>query len=256
MPRSPNRGTAHTGSSSIVTTIRAGLLKAHTHRGNLPGPRMLVFNLATDFATQLPSEGEMERWVLPAMSSGQRVTLLPNRWGLLAAIASMLAVPVWAEVGAAADASDTEAFRQAPLLDTFGKWQIHKGLVNNTYLLIGESTGTGAGHFWLHCDQNHLMTVAVPLAERDGQERLRSHAVTIRADTGAERAMDLIVFESFVAVAIDYEGGHNNKVADFIDVLRAAKETVTISYANKTFEYDVTQLPTAEARFLQLCNRT
>lgn len=58
---------------------------------------MLVFYLATDFATQLPSEGEMERWVLPAMSSGQRVTLLPNRWGLLAAIASMLAVPVWAE---------------------------------------------------------------------------------------------------------------------------------------------------------------
>ena len=35
----------------------------------------------------------------------------------------MLAVPVWAEVGAAADASDTEAFRQALLLDTFGKWQ-------------------------------------------------------------------------------------------------------------------------------------
>ena len=76
----------------------------------------------------------------------------------------MLAVPVWAEVGAAADASDTEVFRQALLLDTFGKWQIRKGLVNNTYLLIGESTGDGAGHFWLHCDQNHLMTVAVPLA--------------------------------------------------------------------------------------------
>ena len=217
---------------------------------------MVVFNLATDFATKLPSEGEMERWVLPATFSGQGVTLLPNRWGLLAAIASMLAVPVWAEVGAAADASDTEAFRQALLLDTFGKWQIRKGLDNNTYLLIGESTGDGAGHFWLHCDQNHLMTVAVPLAERDGQERLRSHAVTIRADTGAERAMDLIVFESFVAVAIDYEGGPNNKVADFIDVLRAAKATVTISYANKTFEYDVTQLPTAEARFLQLCNQT
>jgi hypothetical protein len=36
----------------------------------------------------------------------------------------------------------------------------------------------------------------------------------------------------------------------------ARKETVTISYANKTFEYDVTQLPTAEARFLQLCNQT
>jgi hypothetical protein len=98
------------------------------------------------------------------------------------------------------------------------------------------------------------MTVAVPLAEQNGQERLRSHALMIRADTGAERAMDFIVFEGFVAVAVDYEGGHNNKVADFIDVLRAAKETVTISYANKTFEYDATELPAAQARFLQLCN--
>ena len=166
----------------------------------------------------------------------------------------MLAVPAWAEVGAPADAG--EAFSQGLLLDTFGKWQIRKGLANNTYLLIGESTGDEKGHFWLHCDENHLVTVAVPLAERDGQERLRSHALMIRADTGASRAMDLIVFESFVAVAIDYEGGHNNKVADFIDVLRAAKKTVTISYANKTFEYDVTQLPTAEARFRQLCNQT
>ena len=53
-------------------------------------------------------------------------------------------------------------------------------------------------------------------------------AVTAKnVDTGAERAMDLIVFESFVAVAVDYEGGRNNKVADFIDVLRAAKKTLS-----------------------------
>jgi hypothetical protein len=58
----------------------------------------------------------------------------------------------------------------------------------------------------------------------------------------------------FVAVAIDY--AHNNKVADFIDVLRAAKETATISHADRTFEYDVTQLPAAQAHFLQLCNET
>ena len=64
------------------------------------------------------------------------------------------------------------------------------------------------------------------------------------------------MFEGFVAIAIDYEGGRNNKVADFIEVFRAAKGTVTISYANMTYEYDVTQLPTAEARFLQLCNQT
>jgi hypothetical protein len=114
----------------------------------------------------------------------------------------------------------------------------------------------GEGHFWLHCDQNRLMTVAVPLAERNGQERLRSHAVKIRADTGAARDMSLVVFESFVAIAIDYDGGRNDKVADFLSVLRAAKEKVTISYAHKSFDYDVTQLQDAQARFLQLCNRS
>jgi hypothetical protein len=178
--------------------------------------------------------------------------------GVLAVIASMLAVPVWAEDVAPADAErppgEAEAFRQGLLLDTFGKWQIRKGLANNTYLLIGESSGNGEGHFWLHCDKNHLMTIAVPLLDQVGHDRLRSFAVTIRADTGAARDMSLVVFESFVAVAVDYEGGQNEKVANFIDILRASRETVTISYANKTFDYDVTELPAAQARFLQLCN--
>ena len=98
-----------------------------------------------------------------------------------------------------------------------------------------------------------MMTVAVPLAERTGQERLRSQAVTIRSDTGIKRAMSSIVFENVVAVAMDYEGGHNDNVSDFVDVLRAAKKTVTISYVSKTYEYDVTQLPAARVRFAQLC---
>jgi hypothetical protein len=189
----------------------------------------------------------------------QRVTLRLLGCGVLAAFSSILAMPVWAQVGASTDAEHParagEAFREGVLLDRFGKWQIRKGLVDNTYLLIGESTGDGAGHFWLHCDQNHLMMVAVPLAERDGRDRLRSHALTIRADTGAERVMNFIVFESFVAVAIEYGGGSNEKVTDFIEVLRAAKETITISYAHNTFEYDVTQLPAAHARFLEFCDQ-
>lgn len=190
----------------------------------------------------------------------QGVTLSFHRWGVAAAIALMLPVCAWAEVGAPAhaggEARSTAPFRQGVLLDTFGKWQVRKGLLDNTYLLIGESVGDGEGHFWLHCDQNNLMTVAVPLAERNGQERLRSHAVTVRADTGATRAMSLVVFESFVAVAMDYDGGRNDKVADFINVLRAAKETVTISYAHKIYQYDVTELPAAQARFQQLCSRS
>jgi hypothetical protein len=59
--------------------------------------------------------------------------------------------------------------------------------------------------------------------------------------------MSLIVFESFVAVAIDYEGGHNDKIAGFLEVLRAAKETVTIAYAQRSLDYNVTQLPAARS---------
>jgi hypothetical protein len=180
-----------------------------------------------------------------------------HRWGVLTVFAVMLPVSAWAEPGAAANTgTDTAVFGQGVLLDTFGNWQVRRGLVDHTYLLIGASGGDGEGHFWLHCDQNHLMTVAVPLAERNGQERLRSHAVKIRADTGPARDLSLVVFESFVAIAIDYDGGRNDKVADFLTVLRAAKEKVTISYAHKSFDYDVTQLPAAHARFLQLCNRS
>jgi hypothetical protein len=188
------------------------------------------------------------------------VDLITHRWGAPVLLALSLLVPALAGAdqpsNEARPASASNAFREGLLLDSFGKWQIRKGLLDHTYLLIGESSGKSEGYFWLHCDQNRLMTVAVPLAERTGHERLRSHAVVIRADTGATRSLDLMVFESFVAVAMDFDGGRNAKVSDFIEVLRAAKEKVTISYAHRTFEYDVTQLPAAETRFQQLCNRT
>ena len=194
-------------------------------------------------------------FVASAISDVAGVTLVPHRWGVLAAIGSMLAMPAWAEDGAPADVANPEAFRQGLLLDTFGKWQIREGLANNTYLLIGGSTGDAEGHFWLHCDKKNLITVALPLAERPGSDRLRSQAITIRSDTGLKRAMSLIVFENFVAIAIDYEGARNDKVADFLDVLHAAKETVTISYADRNFDFDVAQLPAAQSRFQELCNQ-
>jgi hypothetical protein len=115
--------------------------------------------------------------------------LLPHRSRLAAAIAVILPFHAWAQADAVKVApgdhqTDAAPVRQGALLDTFGKWEIRKGLIDNTYLLTGESTGDGEGRFWLHCDQNSMMTVAVPLAERTGQERLRSQAVTIRSDTG------------------------------------------------------------------------
>ena len=148
-----------------------------------------------------------------------------------------------------------QIFRQGRLLDTFGTWQIRKGLIANTYLLIGKSARGGESQFWLHCDQQNLITVAVPLMELSGKDRLRSHKIAIRSDTGLERELSLVVFENFVAVAVDYESGGNNKVADFLDVLHASHETVTISYGDKSFAYDVDGLPAAQARFQELCRR-
>jgi len=182
--------------------------------------------------------------------------VFPRPRRLLTAIVSLLSVVVAArgDTQATPAAHQTEPFRQGVLMGTFGQWEIRKGLIDHTFLLIGASKGDGEGHFWLHCDQNNLITVAVPLVERPRRDRVRSHAVTIHADTGLTRAMSLVVFEDFVAVAIDFNGGRNDKVADFLDVLRSAKETVTISYSDHNFEYDVTQLPAAQVRFRELCS--
>jgi hypothetical protein len=171
----------------------------------------------------------------------------------------VLVIPVqaWAQADlpeTMKQADATQSFRQGRLLDTFGKWEIRKGLSDNTYLLIGESASGGESHFWMHCDRNNLITVAVPLMERPGSDQLRAHSITIRSDTGLSRAMSFVVFENFVALAIDYAGGRNDKVANFLDVLNASKETVTISYANRSFDYDVAQLPAAQARFQELCH--
>ena len=69
----------------------------------------------------------------------------------------------------------------------------------------------------------------------------------------ADRAGD---FEDWLrTVLVRATRDHRPELLDRWEVLRAAKEKVTISYAHKTFEYDVTQLPAAQARFQQLCNR-
>jgi hypothetical protein len=185
------------------------------------------------------------------------MSVFPRPRSLLIAIATLLPVVVSARADVPAPvpaAHQSEPFRQGVLVDSFGQWEIRQGLIDHTFLLIGASKGDGEGHFWLHCDQNNMITVAVPLLERP-RDRVRSHAVTVHADTGLTRAMSLVVFEDFVAVAIDYDGGRNDKVADFLDVLRSAKDTVTISYSDHNFEYDVTQLQAAQSRFRELCSR-
>ena len=78
--------------------------------------------------------------------------MLPHRWRLAAAIAVILPFHAWAQADAVKVApgdhqTDAAPVRQGALLDTFGKWEIRKGLIGNTYLLTGESTGDGEGRF-------------------------------------------------------------------------------------------------------------
>ena len=93
----------------------------------------------------------------------------------------------------------------------------------------------------------------MPLGEKNKRDRLRSFPVTIWSDGRSRHELNLLVFEDFVAVALDYEGGRNDKLATFLDVLQAAKQTFAISHGGHTFEFDVAKLPAAQARFMLLC---
>jgi hypothetical protein len=172
----------------------------------------------------------------------------------LRASIALLAV---AMAGAAATTTDSrgappddEAFQVA----SFDNWEIQPGRISNSYLLIGRSRAQN-GQFWLNCDPNGFVNVAVPLNEMNGRDRLRSFPVTIWSDGRNRHELSLLVFENFVAVAIDYQGGRNDKLATFLDVLRTAKQTFAMSYGGRVFEFDVGKLPLAQARFMQLCGR-
>jgi hypothetical protein len=60
--------------------------------------------------------------------------------------------------------------------------------------------------------------------------------VTIWSDGRNRHELSFVVFENFVAVAIDYQGGRNDKLATFLDVLRTARQTFAMSYGDRVFE--------------------
>jgi len=153
----------------------------------------------------------------------------------------------------AADPQTTPTRDEAPHVNSFDNWEIRSGLAEHSYMLIGQSRARD-GQFWLNCDSNGLVTVAVPLVERNGRDRLRSFPVTVWSDGHERHELSLVVFENFVAIAIDYEGARNDKLETFLDALQTAKQTFAISYNDRVFEFDVTKLPAARARFAQLCS--
>ena len=98
-----------------------------------------------------------------------------------------------------------------------------------------------------------VFAFAVPLVERNGRDRLRSFPVTVWSDEQKRHELSLVVFENFVALAIAYQDGRNDKLEIFLDVLQTARRTFAIAYDNRVFQFDVSKLPEARARFMQLC---
>lgn len=154
--------------------------------------------------------------------------------------------------GAGADPLVVPSTQEAQQSIVFDNWEVRRGLVDHSYMLIGRSR-EGDSHFWLNCDSNGFVNIAVPLVERNGRDRLRSFPVTVWSDEQKRRELSLVVFENFVALAIAYQGGRNDKLETFLDVLQTARRTFAIAYDNRVFLFDVSKLPEARARFMQLC---
>jgi hypothetical protein len=156
--------------------------------------------------------------------------------------------------GAGADPLVMPWAQEAQQPIAFDNWEVRQGLLDHSYMLIGRSR-EGDGHFWLNCDSNGYVNIAVPLVERSGRDRLRSFPVTVWSDEQKRHELSLVVFENFVALAIAYQDGRNDKLETFLDVLQTARRTFVIAYDNRVFQFDVSKLPEARARFTQLCSR-
>jgi hypothetical protein len=154
--------------------------------------------------------------------------------------------------GAAGDPLTEPSTQGAAQSIAFDNWEVRQGLLDHSYMLIGRSR-EGEGRFWLNCDVNGFINVAVPLLKRSGRDRLRSFPVTVWSDAQKRHELSLVVFENFVALAIGYQGGRNDKLETFLDVLQTAKQNFAIAYDDRVFQFDVRKLPEARARFTQLC---
>jgi hypothetical protein len=154
--------------------------------------------------------------------------------------------------GAGADPRVVPSTPEAQQPIAFENWEVRQGLLDQSYMLIGRSQ-QGDGYFWLNCDSNGFVNVAVPLIERNGRDRLRSFSVTVWSDEQKGHELSLVVFENFVALAIGYQGGRNDNLETFLDVLQTARRTFAIAYDSRVFQFDVSKLPQAHAQFMHLC---
>jgi hypothetical protein len=138
-------------------------------------------------------------------------------------------------------------------LESFANGDIRHSRSADIYFLVVQADDA-AGQFWLQCERRGPFTVAVAMVGA-GEKPQRSQAVTIRADNGTARRLDLVVFENFVAIATRHEGKPDENASVFMDMLQSAKRTFTISYAGVSHDFDMRHVSAPKARFQALCRQ-
>jgi len=160
-------------------------------------------------------------------------------------------------VGAAAQGAAERIPGQldAGFVEKFENWEVRQPPGNKSYFLIGQPVD-GSGQLWLQCEHNSFLTVAITMVGKAGRKgSQKSQSVGLQVDEARPRQFNFVVFESFVALAIETPGTSDDRVAAFLDALRDAKNSLVLTYDDTSHQFDVTQLPKARVRFLKLCGR-
>jgi hypothetical protein len=138
-------------------------------------------------------------------------------------------------------------------IETFANGDIRHSRSADIYFMVVQATDK-AGQFWLQCERRGPFTVSVAMVGVTDRVQ-RSQQVSIRADDGPTRKLDLIVFQNFVAIAMRHEGRPDENTSVFMDMLQSAKQTFTIAYADESHNFDIRSLSAPRARFLALCRQ-
>jgi len=138
----------------------------------------------------------------------------------------------------------------AERIASFGNWRIEYVLQNNTYNLIGSSTGETRGTFTLQCFAWLRYSLQFPLWNRERTSPGYAQ-VTVRSDQGGTVVLSLPAQNGFLAVATSLD--HRQEFEDFVETLGSAKKLFVYSYDQYTVEFDATHLRAARTRWSQLC---
>jgi hypothetical protein len=138
-------------------------------------------------------------------------------------------------------------------LYSFGNWRIVQILTNNSYKLIGGSTGKIPGHFYLQCGADNFLAVGVPIFKTSTTEAGEVVMITVWSADGLSKDIRLIAANYALATQISYKNEISPAVRDFVDTLSSAKSFFAMSLMGDTFDFDLAHFPAAKNKFDQLC---